>query len=285
MVADEITIPLPATGFMTAVRLDRAGGRDQVAEKARREGWAAFERPLPEVFYRAAQAVPGLVLDVGANTGFYSLLAVAAHPRNQVLAFEPLPAVRRILQGNIDRNRLGPRITALGCAIGDRNGEAALYIPSQEHGLVETSASLRSDFKEAHSAILPVASRRLDRVLLRPSWFLRRVTIIKVDVEGCEAAVLAGAERTVARHRPILFIEVLPRADLAALSAFLRRHRYGDVVLPPDAPAELRSEIGFVPDAWNHALVPLERCAAFRRLAEAGAGPGPADATAALPVR
>ncbi len=252
------TARLPPGACRPVFTLDTQNGTDEIACLVERGGWEAVERPLPQYFFRYALKHPGLVLDVGANTGFYTLLAVSAAAGNAVVAFEPLPSVLELLHRNVCDNGVHERVRLIRCAISDRNGRADLLIPIADHGLVETSASLVRDFKPAHSETLPVLSRTLDRVTFRPSLIRRRVTIIKVDVEGHEAAVLAGARWTIARHRPVIFIEVLPRADVAALTGFLHRRRYADVRLLPDGPPLVRDYVAFDPGSWNHALVPRE---------------------------
>ena len=108
---------------------DNPGRHDQVANVVEAEGWRAFEPPLPEFLFAVARAMPGLVIDVGCNTGFYALLAASASPRNYVLAFEPVPDIREIARRNAEANGFADRVEFVPCAVGDRNGAAALYIP------------------------------------------------------------------------------------------------------------------------------------------------------------
>ncbi len=261
--SDAVSLVFPPGAHLPSLALARQDGRDQTAQAIARDGWESFERPLPSTLYRAAQKWPGLFLDVGANTGLFTLIALAAHARNHVVAFEPLPDILEALNGNIYANQLQHRVRLIRCALSDSNGAAPLYVPSAEHGWIETSASLRADFKPSHSAVLEVLQRTLDRVLFRPSLAMKRVSVIKIDVEGHEARVLAGARWTIARHRPIVFVEVLRHADLAALSRFVDRHRYVDVRLRVDGPPPASSAVSFDDDALNHAFVPVEKLQDF----------------------
>ena len=164
---------------------------------------------------------------------------------------------------NVDRNGLSSRVLLRQVALSDRDGLAEFYVPPDVHGVVETSASLRRDFKGEPGTILPVASHRLDRVLLRSRWAARPISLIKIDVEGHEAAVLNGARWTIRLRRPVLFVEVLPGADLPWLNHFIRRRRYVDVTLGPGRLATPHDTVAHVPEAWNHALVPQEKLARF----------------------
>ena len=128
---------------------------------------------------------------------------------------------------------------------------------------METSASLERSFKEAHSEAVPIETTTLDAFLAEHPCGQDRVTLIKMDVEGHEAAVLAGSRRTIARWRPLLFIEVLPPADAVALMRFVAEEDYVDVPLRSDGPWRPEAQLRSHPDAWNHALVPAETLASF----------------------
>ena len=119
--------------------MPRHQGRDLVARIASENGWEAFERPMPELFYTAAERNPDLIIDIGCNTGFYALLACAASSLNSVLAFEPDPNVRELLLSNIVLNKLGARIVVSPLALSNETAERDLYIPDQGHGLIESS--------------------------------------------------------------------------------------------------------------------------------------------------
>ena len=258
------TASLPIGSNRPSFTLRTCNETDQIASSVRRAGWESVETPLPRFLYRVARRTSGLVIDVGANTGFYTLLAASASARNRVLAFEPVPSILELLHRNVRDNELQERVRLIRCALSDRNGMSNLFIPAQDHGLVETSASLHSDFKQQRQATtIPVLLRTLDRVLLRPSLVAQRVTLIKIDVEGHEASVIAGARWTIRRHRPVIFVEVLQGADTAGLTAFLRRSRYADVRLYPDRPPVVKDHVAFDEAGWNHALVPQQELFGF----------------------
>jgi len=195
------------------------------------------------------------MFDVGANTGFYSLIAASANPTLQVHAFEPFPEVREMLVDNIRINRLADSITVSPQAVSDSEGEADLYIPGREHGLVETSASLSGEFKgSSHRIIVPVTS--LDVYATRAGD--ARVGFIKIDVESLEHLVLNGARRILAEDRPLVVLEVLPdHADLPSIRQSVARLDYVDIRLREDV-AILAAAVEYDALSWNHLLVPRE---------------------------
>lgn len=218
----------------------------------------------------------GRIVDIGANTGFYSLIGLCADPHNQVLAFEPDPAVLPILRENVHLNAVNKRVVVEPVALSNEVGEASLYIPLQNHGCVETSSSLDAAFKGVHSKVVKVPVNTLDRYMRddRPQWLrlFRRssaqaVSLIKIDVEGHERSAFEGCVETIKRHRPIIFIELLVRADFAYFTELKDRLGYVSLRLRPDEVIEAGT-MTYDEQAWNHVLVPQERRDAFKSTVE-----------------
>jgi FkbM family methyltransferase len=260
IISDDIaTIELPHAAYRPFVHMYRHRGRDTTAGYVAKGGWDAFEQPMPSYFFAWVRMQPGIIIDGGANTGFYSLLAASASADNRTLAFEPDPVVYRLLRANIDANSLESVIAAEAVALSGEQGVAPLYVPAQDHGLVETSSSLESRFKPRYYEILDVRTITIDGLNVAE----QRVSVIKIDVAGHECAVLAGAADTVARHRPVIFVEILERADMGFLSHFIASQGYVDVPLRSTGQLMAQGTVAFDSAAWNHALVPTELLAQF----------------------
>lgn len=257
---DVATVTLPAAPGghdQVRMRLRLHGGRDQAAAALRSAGWTGFERPMPDVFLADVRHGGGTVVDVGANTGFYTALAALADRHVVVHGFEPMPGVRDVLVDNCVLNGITRRVHIHAEAVGSSTGEAVLYIPPPaDDQPFETSASLSPDFKDTIETELTVGVVTLD------SWYRRhaqpRVSVVKVDVESRELDVLQGAARLVSEQRPVIFYELLPQGDATGISAFSHAHGLVDVRLRhPEV--VVGEPARFDPDAWNHALVPMER--------------------------
>jgi FkbM family methyltransferase len=261
---DVATASLPPGAARKHFRMSRESGRDQVGRMIDGDGWLSFEPPMPLIFFQLARRARGLVIDIGANTGFYAFIAAAASRQSRVIAFEPEQGSLDILRRNIKLNRFGWRIRVVPLALSNRTGQSKLYIPARTHGLVETSSSLESSFKPAHSDVVSISTTTLDAFLSGILLRWRRVGLIKLDVEGHETSVLEGCARTVARHRPVVFIEVLRNADFGALDAFLRTHAYADVPLLPNVPICEEATVQFFDASSNHAFVPREGLENFK---------------------
>ncbi|ROQ01040.1 FkbM family methyltransferase [Stella humosa] len=212
--------------------MDSCGGRDQVAMSLLHGGWAAYEAPLPALVAAWCQGLHPTFLDVGANTGFYSLLAAAAGAR-QVHAFEPVAEILDILRANLASSEAGGQVLVHPLALGDQDGAVPLYLPPSGHGLVETSASINRTFRATHSDVREVRLARLDAVLPPAGWDGGPV-VLKLDVETHEPAVLAGARGWLDRARPAIVCEILPGTDPAALPTLLADSGYRHFALAPD---------------------------------------------------
>jgi FkbM family methyltransferase len=136
---------------------------------------------------------PGMrAVDVGANIGYYLLLLESTvGPRGSVLCFEPEPANLRELEGNVRLN-------------GFANAQIFAAAVGAEDGMATLRAGINAAITEDGAGDFTVPLVRLDSALTGP------VDFVKIDVEGWEGQVLAGARRLLRQHRPALWVEVHP---------------------------------------------------------------------------
>jgi len=171
---------------------------------------------------------PGAVaVDVGANKGSHAFwLARAVGRSGRLLACEPQAGLAEQLRADLQRLRW-PQCDVRCLALGDRDGRATLHVPTElTHPPGATLAAHIWGSDAARAVAVPVA--RLDTLLADED---RPVRAIKIDVEGHEGAVLRGAQETLARHRPLLVIEIEARhlggQPVEAVLAELRAVGYG----------------------------------------------------------
>jgi FkbM family methyltransferase len=151
----------------------------------------------PKVFepLRGALKPGGTFLDVGANVGFYSMLALdAVGPGGEVHAFEMDERPRRCLRKTIARERI-PNLFLHEFAVGGRDGDigVAMHEDSGNSGIVETGGQRQ------------IAMRKLDTWRLESGT--RNIQAIKMDIEGAELPALQGAEQLLRAERPLLVCE------------------------------------------------------------------------------
>jgi FkbM family methyltransferase len=165
-----------------------------------------------------------LVVDVGANFGFWALPAARLGCR--VIAVEPVPATRARLAANAERNGLAERVEIVAEALSDSDATLTIAVPDGESGQASAHPGDGADNDN-----FSVAATTLDELLGdRPARFL------KIDVEGHEPAVLRGAARVLSSGQiQYVLIElagaVMTRSggSAAALIDVLEGHGYGFV--------------------------------------------------------
>ena len=140
------------------------------------------------------------VVDVGANIGYFSVLAAALAGRaGAVHAFEADPSCFLMLRRNTDPVQ---QITAWELAVSDREGSATLY-RSEEVAESGWGTILRPSIDR--KAQIDVRTTSLDRWLLQND--LQSIDFLKVDAEGSEYRILEGATHLLATHRPVVVFE------------------------------------------------------------------------------
>jgi FkbM family methyltransferase len=151
-----------------------------------------------ELFHLRRLLAPNCVmLDIGANIGYYSLtLAKAFEGQCQIHAFEPHPKTRSRLVRHIEWNNLSSTITAHPDAVTDAPGAARMVERPDNSG-----ATRIDDGKQGFE----VTTTTLDEFV--DSIELPRIDCLKIDVEGVEARVLRGGRRAIAQFRPLILIE------------------------------------------------------------------------------
>ena len=135
-------------------------------------------------------------IDAGANKGTFThvLAGLARH----VYAFEPNPKMLAVL-----RQTAGDNVSVSAQALAERNGPAEFLIPRDPRGGHSNQGGSLSRVKvRGDHTVVPVQMARLDDLGLTDIGF------IKIDVEGGELEVLAGAGQLLARDRPVLLIEM-----------------------------------------------------------------------------
>jgi FkbM family methyltransferase len=146
-------------------------------------------------FYRNydVQGVPlrpgDLVLDIGANQGFFS--CYAAQKGARVIAFEPDEKSFATLERNLARNNLSSRVTTRREAIGAERGVADFFVsPMLGGGMNTTSAVFASKFDHVRSAKVQCVT--LSDVLSENHG--ERIRLCKLDCEGAETEILRSLD-------------------------------------------------------------------------------------------
>jgi FkbM family methyltransferase len=146
----------------------------------------------------------GDFVDVGAHVGMYSVAAaLALGGRGRVLAFEPNPAARAQLDGNLALNGC-ENVLVSAAAVSDAVGETVLHVPATPDPSFSSLEAGRFAEGEPVAVEVTTVDREVEARGLRPA-------VVKVDVEGGELGVVAGMERML-ELRAALLVEVDPES-------------------------------------------------------------------------
>lgn len=160
-------------------------------------------RLQPEFAAAVAEALPGTtVIDVGASVGNYALAFAKRVGRGgQVIALEANPDVYAELTASTWPSR---RLSCINAAASDSTGMAQFYVPQRAGSSTLPLGSLEAREGETKSVEVPT-------LLLDHLPVTRPVSLVKIDVEGHEGAVLAGATRLLEEHHPSIVVEIEQR--------------------------------------------------------------------------
>lgn len=151
-------------------------------------------------------------LDIGANVGNHAIFFAKDMNASRVVCFEPNSTALEILRINVALNDARAIDLDLAAyALGDR----------KTRGEIETRHENNLGFgvlKESVDGVVEVATG--DDLLADETF-----DFVKIDVEGHELAVLAGLEKTIARDRPIIYIEV-NNVNLRKFTSWTEKHQY-----------------------------------------------------------
>jgi FkbM family methyltransferase len=216
-------------------------------------GITAWEQETVPVFYRYARQSRSII-DIGGNTGIYSLIACAANPSARVRCFEPVPQLIDIIRKNIQLNGWESRCELYGQAVSDQLGSVKFHVPLLR---VPKSGSLHVEGFRGHAGrLIDVVVTTIDAVCADDQ---EPVDLVKIDVEGFEDKALQGMTRVLDRSRPHLIVECNPDGPFKNVEAILSAFNYrffhlrkdGAVPVPhivPDPEQRFRNYLCTCPD-------------------------------------
>ena len=146
---------------------------------------------------------PGyMILDIGANIGYYSMW-LSKHFRNATIhAFEPIPKTFNYLERNLEINHTSG-VTAHNFGLSDKDATFDFFY--YKNGSGNASMANLSESEDAERVSCTVYT--LDGFISQSG--IAKIDFIKCDVEGAELMVVKGGLETLKRDRPVIFMEIL----------------------------------------------------------------------------
>jgi FkbM family methyltransferase len=175
--------------------------------------------PSVAEFLRARTRSGQTCFDIGANVGVYVLqFANWLRPAGRVVAFEPNPGSRKVLEYHVQMNGISDRVSIVASAVGKNSGTATLFAAGSD-GMSRLSAPNSAIAGQVHPLDVPVVS--IDDYIRQSSI---TPDILMVDIEGFEIAAIAGARQLIKEKRDLLIVvemhpDVWSSADTTRRSA------------------------------------------------------------------
>ncbi|MCO6499208.1 MAG: FkbM family methyltransferase [Vicingus serpentipes] len=147
-----------------------------------------------------------IVLDVGANIGYYTIpLALNLQSKNvKVYAFEPVTSNYNSLMKGVIKNGVEKNVIANKIALGDKEGSLEI-IKTEQGNSGNAVLSINNDNFKIESERETIQMITLDQYMLKNN--LERCDFIKIDIEGAEIFFIQGAIELIKKYKPIIYGE------------------------------------------------------------------------------
>lgn len=161
-----------------------------------------YEKELGDLIRKIL--LPGdIFLDIGANIGYFSLLAAKHQPTARIFSFEPVSPIFNLFEQNISLNDI-KNITAINSAVGEANSENYIYISGADN-------TGMSSFQKPENYS---GSTEKVKIVSIDEWFsnsgLSKIDLIKLDIEGSELSALKGMKEALLNFKPAVVSEINP---------------------------------------------------------------------------
>lgn len=170
----------------------------------------------------------GTCIEVGSNIGMHAVPLAKLCSRGQLICYEPQRPIFHLLCANIALNDC-LNVTTRRAAVGEANGRIAIETGDYDRQWNYGSFSVSTGFSNEGSYPGPVKTEMVEIVALDSDPALDGLSelhLLKIDAEGHELAVIAGAKELIARHQPSIFVEPGGKGNIDPLRDAMRELGY-----------------------------------------------------------
>lgn len=200
-----------------------------------------------------------VILDIGANTGIYSLVAKTVNPSSEIYAFEPSRNTFSKLIQNISTNQFN--IRSFDIALSNTTGTSTFYDSFDPN---QTSASMSDKMHQLweNFNVNSYEVKTIKGIDFVTQNNIKSIDILKIDVEMFEPQVIEGFGDVLFKHRPYIFIEVLSN-DIAEKLNLLFKDEFAYYHLSDKNIMCRKNQLEMVPLKWNYILCPKDKLFEF----------------------
>lgn len=142
---------------------------------------------------------PKVIIDVGANIGWWSITLAKVFPKCKIIAFEPMLSTQQYLLDNILNNKLYNQISVYDWGLSDKSKSIKFYF-YPDLPAASSIKNLQKNLKKVTAKVLVMPLDNLE---------FKKIDFIKIDTEGSELKVLQGGKNTIKLCHPIIMCEML----------------------------------------------------------------------------
>ncbi len=214
--------------------------------------WDSYKKfEYSEIFEVLSKKIDSF-FDIGANIGYYSLLASKANPSIKVFAFEPATGPKYYLNKNILLNNMEQNIVPVYTALSKNSSEIDFYeVKSEKYTYLDKNLSgehnTGTKTKTRNFIKTVVQSKRLSTFIEENK--IEAIDLIKIDTEGTEVEILESGRHYIETFSPIVICETLFNTTESELTTFFRNLNY---------------------DFYNHTSYGLEKVETLERYVDNG---------------
>ena len=183
-----------------------------------------FEGETLRLWYEISKEVKGLVLDIGAFSGIFSLVAASANKQSSIIAFEPHPANFDRLCKNIQINEFS-NITLENLALSNKTGKVVFY--NYFVGEKDNSGFtlINHDYIDPESSTINCATISF-KEYLESNNKEQILSLVKLDIERAELIVLRDGIERLQKDQTIIFCEILDRESIFPIQSLFNKIDY-----------------------------------------------------------
>jgi FkbM family methyltransferase len=203
------------------------------------------------------------IVDIGANTGLFSVLASRVNPKVKIVSIEPYSVNAKRLRKNVALNE-ATNVTICELALGERDGEIQMTVP--KNGAVTDVSSMDGSFSKRKYPELEWSSQTVKMLTLDHLAEEKKLKIdlIKCDVETFEIPVFKGADKVFKEDKPTIIFECfLDDERMLFFNAILSSYNYYMYLMMEEGVVYIKEGFGNVSNGLNFLLTPVKPVKTF----------------------
>ncbi|MEP7265715.1 MAG: FkbM family methyltransferase [Bacteroidota bacterium] len=154
------------------------------------------------------------ILDIGANTGIFSVIASLSNPLAEIYAFEPYHTNAERLKKNLALNKIS-NVKIINCAVGNNNEKIPFTIPAEDRvcDVLSADENFTKQFYKGHVKYINTEVEQITADSFIEENKIKQVDLVKIDVESYEIPVFEGMKNTLEKFSPVVICEIFVKKE------------------------------------------------------------------------